>query len=200
MTVRPIHLAKEHGSSVALLHSSCEAVKFSNGWKEVLDSIVDDLWDTLLAHEICIGLAANQIGVPLSVAVVSLSRKLDERLVLVNPVVLRESGKKDVKYESCMSVPGCRGPVEMRRSLFLSYCNEEGILKEAKFSGFLARAVRHEVDHLNGILYVDRVEDPGSIESSSIYQYDPPNATPYFEGEVEALRIALGSGSLKGTI
>lgn len=134
-------------------------------------TIIDDLLDTLAHHRIAVGLAAPQIGVDARIAVVDL--KADPPappLIVVNPVVLETSGKKDVKKESCMSVPHFRGPVERRHKLKLQFQDRSGTSRQLLAEGFLARAVAHEVDHLNGLLYLDRMADPAGLEPVTFFR------------------------------
>lgn len=139
---------------------------------ESLARIVEDLLDTMHAQPLCVGLAAPQIGVDLSVAVVARAGSLSADLVLINPVVLSTSGKKDVKRESCMSLWGLAGPVERRSKSSIEYYNLEGILQAASFEGFLARVVSHEIDHLSGTLF--RSHSPGDLTKTDIFDdYSP---------------------------
>lgn len=111
----------------------------------------------MTAHPIAVGLAAPQIGESLRVAVVNLKRDNEETLVLINPTIVREWGKKDKKKESCMSVPGYRGEVERRYALEVAYFDRGGVRLTMEATGFFARVIAHEVDHLDGRLYVDRM-------------------------------------------
>jgi peptide deformylase len=130
-----------------------------------LQQLVDDLIDTLRAHDIAIGLAAPQIGSDLRVAVIDLKREGEgDLLVLVNPELLSTSGKKDLKRESCMSVPGFRGPVERRHKVTVRYADRHGTSQVLQADGFKARAICHETDHLDGLLYLDRMTDQSQLE------------------------------------
>jgi peptide deformylase len=135
-----------------------------------LTSLVSDLLDTMHAHDICVGLAAPQIGVTRRVAVVNSSEgKAGPDLVLVNPEIVMQSGKKDTKFESCMSVPGWRGPVERRKKLLIHYYDVTGTRAELTAEGFEARAIMHEVDHLSGHLYCQLVP-PSLLEETDLFK------------------------------
>jgi peptide deformylase len=116
-----------------------------------------DLLDTMGAQQLCVGLAANQIDSPLSVAVVSRSGTEEEPLILFNPVVLSATGKKDKKRESCMSVWGFTGEVERRSNIVVAFEDYQLQPMELMLSGFVARVAAHEIDHLQGVTFVDHV-------------------------------------------
>lgn len=118
--------------------------------------IIQDLRDTMWAYPFCVGLSAPQIGVSKAISVVNATKQnKEEDLIIINPEILSISGKKDIKRESCMSVWGEQGEVQRRSKLKLKYKDinfEEQILQ---CEGFLSRAIQHEFDHLQGILYYD---------------------------------------------
>lgn len=139
-----------------------------------LASLLQDLHDTMNSQELCIGLAAPQIGVSQKVAVAQIEDK--EVLELVNPEVLTNTGKRDTKRESCMSLFGWTGSVERRHKLLVRYQDRDGETHERSFSGFPARVVLHEIDHLDGTLYIDHLS--GAAEATDLfdeYTPDPPN-------------------------
>lgn len=121
-----------------------------------VDDLVSDLRDTMSAHAVCVGLAAPQIGSSLRVAVAQVAD--GETVVLINPVVLATSGKKDVKRESCMSLWGLTGSVERREKVLVAYLDERGSPQERQFKSFAARVIQHEIDHLDGTLYDTRAQ------------------------------------------
>lgn len=123
--------------------------------------IVDDLVETFLSHKIAVGLAAPQVGIALRLAVINVSKDKDEEtLVVVNPEILSSSSKKEIKRESCMSLPGYGGDVERSYKIEVSFRDRHGEHRTMEAKGFLARVFQHEIDHLNGLLYVDRMTDP----------------------------------------
>ena len=138
-----------------------------------LQPLVDDLVETMSAHAICVGLAAPQIGVDLSVAVAKVAD--DEVLVLVNPVIRSATGKKDVKRESCMSLWGRAGLVERREKVEVEFADVFGVREVRSFRSFPARVVQHEVDHLNGVVYQSYVE--GELELTELFAGDSPDGT-----------------------
>ena len=189
MTVRPI--VKLNDVNDSILRSPCRKVVFSENGVHILDSLIRDMLDTLLAHPICIGLSANQIGIPLCVSIINVNRLSDDNITLINPEIIQSSGSKDLKYESCMSVPHARGLVEMRKKLTVTYQMNTGQQARQIFTGFLGRVVRHEIDHLNGVIYTDRVLPKSPVESSSAFDYESVTAVSYSESEVAHLTSRL---------
>lgn len=118
-----------------------------------IQKLLDDLAETMLDAPGA-GLAANQIGVPLRVCVV----KGDENQIwgLVNPVIVKYAGSQ-VGYEGCLSKPGWVGEVERYDAVVVKGLNRHGKQVRIKSTGFTARAFQHELDHLDGVLFTDRL-------------------------------------------
>ncbi len=118
-----------------------------------IQKLLDDLAETML-NAPGAGLAANQIGVPLRVCVV----KGDENQIwgLVNPVIVKSAGTQ-VGYEGCLSKPGWVGEVERYEAVVVKGLNRHGKQVRIKSNGFTARAFQHELDHLDGVLFTDRL-------------------------------------------
>ena len=108
-----------------------------------------------------IGLAAPQVGINKQLIVIDLALdKPDEPpLVLINPKILKTSSNFCNSEEGCLSVPGVYLDVTRPDEIELSYKNEQGKPCKLKASGLLSRAIQHEMDHLNGVMFVDRVEN-----------------------------------------
>lgn len=102
-----------------------------------------------------IGLAANQIGLPLRLFVAKVDKKF---YAVLNPEIAKTSTEKNVEEEGCLSVPGFWGPVERARRVTLRGLDPYGRKIEIKTKGLLARVFQHEVDHLNGILFIDKAK------------------------------------------
>ncbi len=122
-----------------------------------VDDVVKDLIDTMRSFEHCVGLAAPQIGYPLRVAVVDITghpraKEPHGLMVLVNPKVTARSEGSKVSREGCLSLPDLTANVRRPRRATVAFGGEEVELK-----GFEARCVLHEIDHLDGILFLDRV-------------------------------------------
>jgi len=138
---------------------------------DIFQKNVDDLIETLKYHDIAIGLSAPQVGIMQRVSVINLNEnKIEPTLVFVNPKIISSSGKKDKKKESCMSIPHYRGEVERRNKISITYQNRFGEKETLDAEGFLARVIIHEIDHLNGILYIDRMKSLADLESVDFFK------------------------------
>lgn len=135
-----------------------------------LHKMIGDLIDTMMSSQIAVGLAAPQIGYHFQVAVINLRQADSETIVLINPVVISTSGKKDLKKESCMSVPHFRGRVERRDKIVCACRGVDGKARQVEATGFLARVIAHEVDHLNGVLYLDKMAPNDSLEPVDFFR------------------------------
>lgn len=114
-----------------------------------------------------IGIAAPQIGVDLQVAIIELSgmNRYGEEINLpltafINPRISFLTDEQQGFWEGCLSVPGLRGYVERPLKVKVNYLNVKGEPQEIIAEGFLATVLQHELDHLEGILYIDRIKDP----------------------------------------
>ncbi|MGI6514032.1 MAG: peptide deformylase [Syntrophomonadaceae bacterium] len=124
--------------------------------KAINDSILrllDNLRDTLHEYE-GVGLAAPQIGVSKRVIVVDNGEEYYE---LINPEIIREEGL-DTAIEGCLSIPQLTGKVKRAARVTVKGLNREGEELSIEADGLLARAFQHEIDHLDGVLFVDRAE------------------------------------------
>lgn len=115
--------------------------------------LLDDLAETMYAAPGA-GLAANQIGVTLRAFVVK--GEENQHYALVNPELVRGEGL-DLGYEGCLSFPGWVGEVERYETVVVRGLNRKGKEVRIKASGFTARAFQHELDHLDGVLFTDRL-------------------------------------------
>src|SRR5215471_16762245 len=115
--------------------------------------LLDDLAETMYAAPGA-GLAANQIGVPLRVCVVKGDD--NQHYGMINPVVVKGEGSQ-IGYEGCLSFPGWMGEVERYETVVVKGLNRKGKEVRIKSSGFTARAFQHEIDHLDGVLFTDRL-------------------------------------------
>lgn len=131
---------------------------------------VQDLRDTIKQYPFCRGLSAPQIGCSLAISVIDLNRVGNGGdLVMINPHILETKGKKDKKRESCMSIWGKQGEVERRDKVVVEFRNEQFQLITKEFSGFESRCVQHEIDHLNGILFVDKLVSGAELSKADFF-------------------------------
>ncbi len=159
----------EYGEDV--LRQKGEAVKvFDDGLRQ----LAADMLETMYAAE-GIGLAAQQVGYPVQLCVIDIKDIDDELLayeldgkrppieiimpmVLVNPVVRVLPGPSQTEEEGCLSFPGLRGEVPRGDAIEVQYQDLDGASHRLLAQGWFARVVQHEVDHLNGVLFIDHME------------------------------------------
>ncbi len=106
-----------------------------------------------------VGLAAPQVGIDLELLVLNETGERDDRdheMVLVNPEIVANKGR-EFGEEGCLSFPGLYAEVERSVKLTVKYQDLDGAAQELRCSGFLARIIQHEIDHLKGVLFVDRL-------------------------------------------
>ncbi len=113
---------------------------------------------------ISVGLAAPQIDINKRICIMNLNKEEDEDTVLINPVIVSNTGKMKSVNESCLSLPRYRGPVKRKEELTVRYQDTNGKSRSLEAIGFLARVILHEIDHLDGILFVDRMENRDDLE------------------------------------
>ena len=118
--------------------------------------LMDDMLETMYAAP-GIGLAAIQIGIPKRIIVLDISKgeNKKEPMYFVNPVIKNKNSKKATYEEGCLSVPDQFAEIERPNSCEVEYLDYEGNKKLLKASGLLATCIQHEMDHLEGILFID---------------------------------------------
>jgi len=121
--------------------------------------LIDDMIETM-QEAYGVGLAANQVGVPLRIVVIQVPEQ--EVLVLVNPVVVETKGERTV-IEGCLSVPGYQAEVTRAESVRVQARDRNGKLFRKRGTELLAQAMQHEIDHLNGVLYIDYLKDKNQL-------------------------------------
>jgi len=124
-----------------------------------INKLIDDMIETM-QQEGGVGLAAPQVGVSLRVIVVQMPEK--QPITVVNPKVVRRSGEREL-MEGCLSVPGYQGEVKRSITVVAKGMNRQGKEIRIKATGLMAQALEHEIDHLNGVLYIDRVESEDKL-------------------------------------
>ncbi len=124
-----------------------------------IQGLIDDLIETMRAYS-GVGLAAPQIGIPLRVAVIELPG--EEVITLINPEIIKRKGERVVE-EGCLSLPGYKGEIKRSEVVKVKGWDRYGKEIRLKAEGLLAQALEHEIDHLNGILYIDRLESPDKL-------------------------------------
>ncbi len=126
---------------------------------EEVRNLLEDMFDTMYEED-GMGLAANQAGFDLNFAVVDISHMEEEAeeapRVFINLKILESYGSSDLE-EGCLSIPDIRATVARPEKILLSYEDEQGGQHEEIFDGLLSRVLQHEVDHLTGVFFTDRL-------------------------------------------
>jgi peptide deformylase len=124
----------------------------------LIRKLVDDLFETMYEAP-GIGLAAIQIGVPKRVVTMDLSKKEDDHKpqVFINPVVIWNSAETSKYEEGCLSIPEYYEEVERPSQVKVKYLDIDGNEQEIEASGLLATCLQHEIDHTNGVLFIDYI-------------------------------------------
>ena len=155
MAARPIILYPD-----PILKQICAPVE---QFDMAVDSLIQNLVDTMLDAGHSVGVAAPQIGTSLRVVVVDVSNsKLGKKednhglLTMVNPEVINSSGKKTMR-EGCMSIPDYTGNVDRAEEIVVKFLDRHGDEQVVRAGGFEAVAIQHEIDHLDGLLFLDRI-------------------------------------------
>ena len=136
-----------------ILRKKCEPLEKVD--KEI-KKLMDDMLETMYAAP-GIGLAAIQVGILKRLVVIDISKAEEKKnpIFLINPQIIHKSKKTSVYEEGCLSLPGQFAEIERPAECTLKYVDYNGREKELKAEGLLATCVQHEVDHLNGTLFID---------------------------------------------
>jgi len=119
-----------------------------------IQRLIDDMIETMRQTN-GVGLAAPQVGVSLRVVVLQMPGEAP--IAIVNPQMVKRSGEREV-IEGCLSVPGYYGEIKRSVSVTVKGWDRQGKAIRIKATGLMAQALEHELDHLNGILYIDHIE------------------------------------------
>jgi peptide deformylase len=138
----------------------------ASGSREI-ERVVADLLDTMAAAPRCVGIAAPQLGEEVRIATVDVTghpkaTSCAGLLVLVNPVIVNAAGS-EVGREGCLSIPDFTADVRRAARVVVEATDVQGAPLRVRAEGFEARCLQHEIDHLDGILFLDRVESPTQV-------------------------------------
>ena len=136
-----------------LLRKKCEPLeKVDKDLKKLMNDMLETMYDAP-----GIGLAAIQIGILKRVIVIDLSKDEDKKkpIFLINPEIISRSKSTSIYEEGCLSLPGQYFEIERPAECRIKYLDYNGNLKELKADGLLSTCIQHEVDHLNGVLFID---------------------------------------------
>ncbi|ODN72386.1 peptide deformylase [Methylobrevis pamukkalensis] len=150
MTIRPLVILPD-----PLLRKPCDPVAVVD---DEVRALADDMLDTMYDAP-GIGLAACQIGVMRRVVVLDVAREEDEPapMVLVNPQIVWSSEETSVYQEGCLSIPDFFEDVERPAAVRVTFLDRNGEPREIEADGLLSTCIQHEIDHLNGVLFIDHI-------------------------------------------
>ena len=143
---------------------------------EEIKTLIKDMYETMKVTN-GVGLAAPQVNVPIQLAIIEVdvdNERYPEQestpfSVFINPKIKILDKKKLGMWEGCLSVPGLRGYVERPKKIKVDYLDENGVEKSLVADGFQAVVLQHELDHLQGILYIDKIKDSKHIMYEDMY-------------------------------
>lgn len=136
-----------------------------------VEDVVHRMLKLLYQSEHGTGLSAIQIGIPARIAIVNLSRVPGQEIIMIDPVVISVTGRLKVRMEGCLSLPNYKGPVKRRDKVAIRAKDLRNKEFEFASSGYEAAVIQHEMDHLEGVLYWDRMPEgirPERITSSGV--------------------------------
>ena len=141
-----------------------------------LQALIDDLLVTV-ADENGMGIAAPQVSVSKRIIILSSNPNVRypyapamEPTVMINPEMVWASPDIEKDWEGCLTVPGIRGLVPRHRAVRIRYETRQGAIVETAYEGFLARIFQHEIDHLDGLVFLDRVESTKDLATEQEWQ------------------------------
>jgi len=132
-----------------------------------IQKLIDDMIDTLHSDPNRAGLAAPQVGVLLRVAVIEVPEQ--ELLTMINPEIVKREGERIVQ-EGCLSIPGYFGEIKRAVTVKVKARDQYGKEFRLKAQGLLAQALEQEIEHLDGILYIDHLESPEKLFETEAVQ------------------------------
>lgn len=128
-------------------------------------AIIPEMFE-LMYEAAGVGLAANQVGLPYQFFIMNISgdpEKKEDEFVFINPVIQKQSGREE-EEEGCLSFPDIRAPVTRPAKITLEGISLDGKVQKFDWDGFLARAAQHEIDHLRGVSFIDRLNEVARLE------------------------------------
>jgi len=162
MVLEIIKLSKEdfYDPNNVLRQKSGAVLVFDSEFQEELNNLIETF-----EKGRGVGLAAPQLGIFKRFAIINPDKKENpNHLIIVNPEIVSLTGSKKAQKEACLSLPGYKGNVIRKTKLRLKYQDRFGVEHEEVFTDFQARVIQHEFDHLDGILFVDRMPSEDALE------------------------------------
>lgn len=172
---RPKLLRKtEFGNQI--LHEKAKLLSKSEILGESIQQLIQNMYHTLERKKYGVGIAAPQVGSSMAISAIDtkptptrpdLKR---QKLTIINPIIIKTYGRKKPMWEGCISGSELYALVPRYEKVRLHWQDENAKSHEKDFDGFLAHVIQHEVDHLHGIIFLDRVEDSKSFMTFKEYQ------------------------------
>lgn len=141
-----------------------------------IQTLIEDMYYTVERKKYGVGLAASQVGRSVALSVVAIKSTPSrpdlepQSLTIINPEVVRVYGRKSSMWEGCISGLELYAQVPRYKKVRLKWMDEQAAQHEEDFDGFIAHVIQHEVDHLNGVLYVDKIKNTKSIMTIREYK------------------------------
>jgi peptide deformylase len=150
MAIRPLIILPDP----VLRELSKPVERFDDGLRRFVDDMLETMYDAP-----GIGLAAIQVGEPIRLVVIDLAKEGEPRApqVFLNPEILGSSDERSVYEEGCLSIPDYYAEVERPARVRVGFLDREGKSREIEADGLLATCLQHEMDHLNGVLFIDHI-------------------------------------------
>lgn len=150
MTIKPLVLLPD-----PVLRAKSEPIERVD---EDVKTLADDMLETMYDAP-GIGLAAIQLGIPRRLLVVDCSKEDEEKnpIVVINPEIVASSDERSTYEEGCLSIPDYYAEVERPAQVTVDYVDREGKKQQIEAEGLLATCLQHEIDHLNGVLFIDHI-------------------------------------------
>ena len=157
-----------------ILRSQAQPVE--NFTDKKLQRLIDSLIETVTAAN-GVGIAAPQVSQPYRLFILASHpnpRYPDAPTMkpkaIINPQIIAHSEETDKDWEGCLSVPGLRGKISRYRTIKVEYCNRDGQLQQEILTDFIARIFQHELDHLDGLVFLDRLKSKEDLYTEEEYQ------------------------------
>jgi peptide deformylase len=158
-----------------ILRTTAELLSDEEILSDTIQQLIENMYHTLNHREYGVGIAAPQLG--RSVAVSTIDTKptptrpdlVRQKLTIINPQIIKTYGERAEEWEGCISGTELYAKVPRYKRVRLRWHDEQAHIHEQDFDGFLAHVIQHEVDHLHGILFVDRVENTKSYQTFKEY-------------------------------
>ena len=159
-----------------ILRKSAKKLSVNEISSDKIQNLINNMYYTLDNKEYGVGIAAPQVGKNIAISTIDTKptptrpNLIREKLTIINPEILEKYGKQSELWEACISGPEMYAKVPRFKKIKLGWMDEKGKFREKIFDGFIAHVIQHEVDHLNGVLFVDRVKNTKTYTTLKEYR------------------------------